>query len=809
MQLSQPANNSVQLPEDAALRKIAEGIKSETGERFFSSLVRHLALVLNCQYAFVSELSKDRLSFRTRAVWGRGQFLENFDFPLAGTPCEAVLNGHTAHYPEKLCQLFPEDKGLANWAAESYCGVPLVDLSDRVVGHLAIIDDKPMPDGPRGLAIMRILAARAYAEIERLRAEVAIREGEERLASILGSAMDAIITFDASRTIELFNHAAEKIFLCSADQAIGRTLDPFLTDAFRKVIDESIRKSESDASGAFVWAPGGLCAKRAGGEEFPVETTISQAGVRDRRLYTLILRDVDERGRAEMELRSAARKVADLEQVERRMSEQLRQANEALVQSEEHFRDLFDEAPIAYVHEGLDSRFIEANRAAMRVLGIKPEEIAGMFGKSLVPDTPDAQRRLREALDSIGRGTDTSGVVLELRRKDNGKPVWVQWWSRPAARGRYTRTMFVDITDRMLMEQEQVRLEAQNAYLREEIRSGHNFGNIVGHSRALAEVLDKVRLVAETDSSVLILGETGTGKELIARAIHSSSPRKSRPLIKVNCSALPTGLIESELFGHEKGAFTGATEKRIGRFELANGGTIFLDEIGEVSAEVQLKLLRVLQEREFERLGGRETIEVDVRVIAATNRDLQRAVAEGALRQDLYYRLSVFPLRVPPLRERTEDIPLLVHYFVGRHAARIGRRISRVPKAVMERLVAYAWPGNIRELENVIERAVILSPGPDLDVVAEALPTPVEREDDRDRAAQTDEAWQVQASVRLPDNMLTLEEIDRAHIVEVLQRTGWKIDGADGAARLLKLHPSTLRSRIKKLGIRRSPSSIS
>ena len=737
MQLSQPANNSVQLPEDAALRKIAEGIKSETGERFFSSLVRHLALVLNCQYAFVSELSKDRLSFRTRAVWGRGQFLQNFDFPLAGTPCEAVLNGHTAHYPEKLCQLFPEDKGLADWAAESYCGVPLVDLSDRVVGHLAIIDDKPMPDGPRGLAIMRILAARAYAEIERLRAEVAIREGEERLASILGSAMDAIITFDASRTIELFNHAAEKIFRCSADQAIGQTLDPFLTDAFRKVIDESIRKSDSDASGAFMWAPGGLRAKRAGGEEFPVEATISQAGVRGRRLYTLILRDVDERGRAE---HCASLRGPDLT-VERRW-QQLRQANEALEQSEEHFRDLFDEAPIAYVHEGLDSRFIQANRAAMRILGIKPEEIAGMFGKSLVPDTPDAQRRLREALDSIGRGTNTSGVVLELRRKDNGKPVWVQWWSRPAARGSYTRTMFVDITDRVLMEQEHVRLEAQNAYLLEEIRSGHNFGNIVGHSRALEEVLDKVRLVAGTDSSVLILGETGTGKELIARAIHSSSPRKGRPLIKVNCAALPTGLIESELFGHEKGAFTGATEKRIGRFELANGGTIFLDEIGEVSAEVQLKLLRVLQEREFERLGGRETIKVDVRVIAATNRDLRRAVVEGALREDLYYRLSVFPLRVPPLRERTEDIPLLVHYFVGRHATRIGRRISRVPKAAMERLVAYPWPGNVRELENVIERAVILSPGPDLEVAVEGLPAPLERADGSDRAHQTHEQRQ-------------------------------------------------------------------
>jgi transcriptional regulator with GAF, ATPase, and Fis domain len=225
---------------------------------------------------------------------------------------------------------------------------------------------------------------------------------------------------------------------------------------------------------------------------------------------------------------------------------------------------------------------------------------------------------------------------------------------------------------------------------------------------------------------------------------------------------------------------------------------------------VQLKLLRVLQEREFERLGGRETIKVDVRVIAATNRDLQRAVVEGTLRQDLYYRLSVFPLRVPPLREHTEDISLLVHYFVGRHAARIGRRISRVPKAAMERLAAYSWPGNVRELENVIERAVILSRGPDLEVAAEALPAPVERGDYAPREREIDEPRQMQPSVRAPtDSTLTLEEIDRTHIVEVLQRTGWKIDGVDGAARLLKLHPSTLRSRIKKLGIRRSASNIS
>ena len=625
----------VRLSEDAALREIAEGIKSETGERFFSSLVRHLALVLNCQYAFVSELSKDRLRVRTRAVWGRGQFLENFDFRVAGTPCEAVLNGHTSCHPERLCQLFPEDKVLITWAVESYCGVPLVDLSDRVVGHLAILDDKPMLDGPRGITILRILAARAYAEIERLRAEAAIKEDEERLASILGSAMDAIITFDASRTVELFNSAAEKIFRCRAADAIGQTLDPFLTDEFRDAINESIRASDSGGTGGFVWAPGGLGGRRADGEEFTVEATISQAVVRGRRLYTLILRDIEERRRAENALRQ---------------------------------------------------------------------------------------------------------------------------------------------------------LSLQNEYLREEIKATHNFGEIVGHSRALAEILDKARLVAATDSSVLILGETGAGKELIARAIHSSSPRKGHPLIKLNCAAVPTGLIESELFGHEKGAFTGAAEKRIGRFELANGGTLFLDEIGEVPAEMQVKLLRVLQEREFERLGGRETIRVDVRLITATNRDLRRAVAEGAFREDLYYRLSVFPLRVPPLRERPEDIPLLVHYFVNRHAARIGRRISRVPKTVMDRLVAYRWPGNVRELENVIERAVVLSPGADLEVPGEALLAPVERANESDRKHQADEPQQEPASSvhSTADDSLKLEEIQRRHIVEVLRRTDWKIAGADGAARLLR-----------------------
>jgi transcriptional regulator with GAF, ATPase, and Fis domain len=358
--------------------------------------------------------------------------------------------------------------------------------------------------------------------------------------------------------------------------------------------------------------------------------------------------------------------------------------------------------------------------------------------------------------------------------------------------------MLVDITDRVLAEQERNRLQQQNLYLREEIKSEYNFDEIVGGSAALQTVLATVGQVAPTDSTVLILGETGTGKELVARAVHNASRRKDKPLIKVNCSALPTGLVESELFGHEKGAFTGATEKRTGRFELADGGTIFLDEVGELPLETQVKLLRVLQEREFERVGSAKTIRVDVRVIAATNRDLRQAIAEGRFRQDLYYRLNVFPVHLPSLRQRTEDVPLLVHYFVERYAAKVGRTITGVSAEAMERLARYPWPGNVRELENVIERAVILSTGPELSVGPELLPMPA--------AAP---AASPPAGVGPVDDAAALEDVDRRHIVAVLKRTGWRIDGPNGAARLLNMNPSTLRSRMQKLGIRRSAAELS
>ena len=346
---------------------------------------------------------------------------------------------------------------------------------------------------------------------------------------------------------------------------------------------------------------------------------------------------------------------------------------------------------------------------------------------------------------------------------------------------------------------------SQNEYLTREISAAHEFNEIIGQSPALHAVLDQIKLVARTDSTVLLLGETGTGKELIARAIHFSSPRKNRPLIKVNCAAIPAGFIDSRLFGHEKGAFTGALKRRVGRFELANGGSIFLDEIGDMSDDAQAKLLRVLQEHEVEPLGGHSSIKVDVRVIAATNRDLHERVSRGTFRDDLYYRLNVFPLRVPPLRERIEDIPLLARHFLSRYAAKIGRGLAQVPDDVMHHLLEYSWPGNVRELENVIERAVIVSTGPDLHLAPDSLPVPSAFIDNPPPASSMSSRV---TSENAKSGPMALVEVERNHIVAVLARTKWRIQGLNGAAHVLNLKPSTLRSRMKKLGISRPVNSV-
>jgi formate hydrogenlyase transcriptional activator len=353
------------------------------------------------------------------------------------------------------------------------------------------------------------------------------------------------------------------------------------------------------------------------------------------------------------------------------------------------------------------------------------------------------------------------------------------------------------------------RLVRENVYLQEEIRREHPFEELVGSSPTLLAALHKVDQVAPANTSVLILGETGTGKELIARAIHSRSARRDRPLVKVNCSAISGGLVESELFGHVKGAFTGALERRVGRFELADGGTIFLDEIGELPLETQVKLLRVLQEQEFEPVGSSRTFRVDVRVIAATNRDLQEAVRTGRFRPDLFYRLNVFPIEVPPLRERRADIPQLVMFFLSRFSRSLGKRITDVAPETMQHLSAYEWPGNVRELQNVIERAVVLCEGLVLEIERDLLPLtattghasePATRSAGADAAQANELAGQVARAVP-PVEIAPLEEIERRHIVAVLESTAGVIHGPKGAARILKLHPNTLRSRMEKLGI--------
>jgi transcriptional regulator with GAF, ATPase, and Fis domain len=323
------------------------------------------------------------------------------------------------------------------------------------------------------------------------------------------------------------------------------------------------------------------------------------------------------------------------------------------------------------------------------------------------------------------------------------------------------------------------KLEVEKAYLQEEIKSQYNHENIIGQSNALNYIFYKVEQIAPTDTTVLILGETGTGKELVARAIHHLSRRKDRALVKVNCATLPANLIESELFGHEKGAFTGAHARQLGRFEIADGATLFLDEIGELPLELQPKLLRVIQDGEFERLGSSGTIKVDVRVIAATNRNLEEEVRRGRFREDLWYRLNIFPITAPPLRERMEDIVLLVDFFVNKISKRLGKHIESIPLSVMNALQAYQWPGNVRELENVLERAAINSSGPKLRLVDEL------KKPHKD----------------LTTTQKTLEQVERDHIVRVLEQTNWKVSGKNGAAEILGLNRSTLRARIRKLGI--------
>ncbi len=620
------------------LLTISEATSAVVGQDFFEALTEYVTVSLGVKTCIVTECTDiHKTRVRTLAYTKNKKLEENIEYDVEGTPCKLVMEGSgSAIFISTGC-----DKTYAKEAGyDSYVAVPIYSPSTgNVIGHIAALDDAPMSNEMNQTAILKIFAARAGSEIERIKSE-------------------------------------EKLKIANK----------------------------------------------------------------------------------ELELR--------------------------LKESDKKFQDLFEEAPIAYVHEGLDSKFIKANRAALKMLGVKPEEVPFLYGKTLVVDNADNQRKLKEAFDAIEQGADKGGVILELRRKDNGKPLWIQWWSKPDTGGQFTRTMMIDITEQVLMEQEQARLQAQNKYLQEEIKLSSNFEDIISQSAGFHKILQQIEQVASTDATVLILGESGTGKELLARAVHNISNRNKRPLIKINCATLPANLIESELFGHERGAFTGAMERKIGRFELADGGTIFLDEIGELPVELQAKLLRVLQEGEFERLGNPKTIKVNVRVIAATNRNLQQAIEKKEFREDLFYRLNVFPIISPPLRNRKEDIPLLVKHFVKKYEGKMGKEIKNIPDKVIDALMLYDWPGNIRELENLIERALILTTGKTLEY-GDWVPS----------------AKNINSNGKA--TLQKMDEVEKEHIINILEKTNWKVSGEKGAAKILGLNATTLEARMKKLGIER------
>jgi PAS domain S-box-containing protein len=590
---------------------------------------------MNTSCAWVTEYLEESRRLRALAFWVYGEFIQEFEVNIDGTPCEDVIdNNQLVHYPDNIIELFPNSPNLKKLGAVSYIGVPLTDLDGKVLGHLAVLDNQPMPEEPEGLAIFRIFAARAATELQRLRAESEVKNREEKLSRLINSAMDAIVELDRNLNVVLLNPAAEKVFYCRADKPVRCNFLQFLDGDSRKKLLFLIEKLDTRfQDGQYLWVPGSLTAYDVQGREFMAEATLSRFEMRSEVFYTLILRNVNERIEAEQKIRL---------------------------------------------------------------------------------------------------------------------------------------------------------LEEEAEYLKEEIKARNNFDEIIGQSRPLMDVLKMVSQVASTEASVLIQGETGVGKELVARAIHQNSKRSHKPFIQLNCAALPPNLVESELFGHEPGAFTGASRLRRGRFELADSGTIFLDEISELPLDVQAKLLHVLQEGQFERVGGSETLTADVRVITATNRNLGAEIVAGRFRADLFYRLNVYPITVPPLRDRREDIPLLVKYFIPRIASRIGKSVDQISPTTMNQLITYDWPGNIRELKNVVERAIITSPDAELQ-----LPKQLSG---------------MASNTELCDkgvDFSTLEGIARQHISRVLQATGWRISGPKGAAKILDINPSTLRFRIKKLGIQK------
>ncbi|HXP80133.1 MAG TPA: sigma 54-interacting transcriptional regulator [Verrucomicrobiae bacterium] len=568
---------------------------------------------------------------------------------------------------------------------------------------------------------------------------------------------DAIVVTDAEGRITSINSQVERLFGYGRQQLIGQSVEILVPERFRPRHPSHRSAYKAHASVRPMGAGLELFGRRMDGSEFPVDIMLSPMETAEGRVVISVIRDISDR----------------------------KKAQEAVRRSEQQFRALFEFSPDAIIASDREGRITEVNARVEGMFGYQRGELVGQSIDILVPERFRHTHPARRKDYASEARVRPMGAGLELygRRKDGSEfPADIMLGPVETDDGRIVLSVIRDLTEKREAEEALRRSELQKRYLEEELNTEARFEEIIGESMGLKRVLKLVETVSATDVTVLILGETGTGKEVIARAIHQLSPRNEHVMVRLNCAAIPAGLLESELFGHERGAFTGAVDRKIGRLELAHEGTLFLDEIGDLPLELQPKILRALQEKEFERLGSNKPIPVNVRLVAATNRDLAKMVAEGQFRSDLYYRLRVFPILLPPLRERREDIPLLVRYFVDRHARKLYKKIETIPEETMRALTRWDWPGNIRELENFIERAVILTRGPVLRPPLGEL-----------------EMLEEPSAVRES----SLEATEREHILRVLRETRGKIGGSDGAAARLGLIRTTLNSKMKKLGIER------
>lgn len=788
--------------EEELLRTVSEATSGLTGNDYFLELAKRITAMIGMRYAFVAECADESKSRMRTIVFVDGKLqLDNVEYNTSDSACSMMMNGNPYFIGRDAHKYFRGAMGI-----EAYVGAPIISpVTGEILGHIAATDPSPVTEEKNQTAILKIFASRAGAEIERMHAE---RQLEKKNAELqlrlkenelyrftMENLRDAVYWLNKDGEIIEVNAKASQLSGYSKEELSRMTVFD-LNESFTRA-DWPDRWQMLKSGKKLVFD---AVHRHKDGHTYEVEITQNFLEFEGMEYTCSIVRDVRLRRFEEELLRTVSEATSGLT------------GTDFLVELAKHITLIFS------MRYALITECANEEKTRLRTLcyvdGDKvldnieystkdiPCEII-MEGKDFFM-AQDLQIRFpkEKGIESYVGVPIYSSVSHEvighiiafdsdpISDEKNQTAILKIFAARAGAeieRLKAQKNLEIANTElqQRLKEIEELknRLQQENVYLQEEIKLNSNFDNIISKSKNFHKVLLQVEQVASTDATVLILGESGTGKELLARAVHNLSRRSNRPLVKVNCAALPANLIESELFGHERGAFTGATERKIGRFELADGGTIFLDELGELPIELQAKLLRVLQEGEFERLGNSKTMKVNVRVIAATNRDLAKAMEKNEFREDLYYRLNVFPVVSPPLRDRKEDIPLLVKHFCQKHEMKIGKKINHISGKAIEALMKYDWPGNIRELENLIERALILSPGDTLEY-GDWIPS-------LGKNAASD------------SRLGKLEDVEREHIIDVLNQTNWRVSGEKGAAKILGLNATTLEARMKKLGIKR------